>query len=353
MTSFTQGSALPNITTTQTKTETTPGYYTDYLTNLSNVGQEALKRPADQLVAGYDPLQTQGYGALPAAATSYQPGLSAATQTANLAAQGMSPELVQQYMNPYTQNVVNEMARQSQIALQRNLPTLKAGFVGSGGLGSQRYAGALGQSLADVQSNLTTAQAGALQKGYSEALDAAYRQAGLYNAAAKTQADLAKEEQELGLAGVGALTKAGAERQAYEQAKIDAPLKQAENVSKLMRGFQVPTSYQQTDVGPKTKDYYGTSGLTDVTGILATLGAINTDNPLYKNAADFLKRTFPSIFGSDSSSSSSDYTGSGINPDTSGFLPNPYGTTGGGSTDTSSNADTSGDYTYTSIFDQP
>jgi len=311
MASITQGSALPNITTTQTKTETSPGYYTDYLTNLSKIGTAATQKPASELVAGYDPLQTQGYGALPAAATAYQPGLQSAEQTANLAARGMSPELISQYMNPYTQNVVNEMARQSQIALQKNLPTLKAGFVGSGGLGSQRYAGALGQSLADVQSNLTTAQTGALSKGYEDALDAAYKQSGLYRDAATQQAALAAKEQELGLTGAGALTKAGAERQAYEQAKIDAPLKTATSAAGLLRNFQVPTSYNLTDVGPKTKDYYGTSTLGDVTGVLSLLGAVNTSNPTYKAAADWLARQFPSVFGSGSSSSSGSSSNSG------------------------------------------
>lgn len=285
MTSITQGSPLPNITTTETRTGTTPDYYTNYLSALSTAGQNALSNQPENLVAGYDPLQTQGYGALPAAAESYKPGLASATKTADLAAAGMTPDLIDKYMNPYTKDVVNEMARQSQIALQKNIPTLKAGFVGSGGLGSQRYAGALGQSLADIQSNLTTAQTGALQKGYADALDAAYKQAGLYNQAAQTQGKLAEEEQTLGLAGSGALTKAGAERQAYEQAKIDAPLKYAANVSKLLQGYQVPTGYTQTSTGPKTKDYYGTSTLGDITGLLATVGAVNTDNPLYKAAA--------------------------------------------------------------------
>jgi hypothetical protein len=313
MASFTQGSALPNITTTQTKTSTAPGYYTDYLTDLSGAGTAAMSRPTSDMVAGYDPLQTQGYGALSTAATAYQPGLANATQTANLAARGMSPELISQFMNPYTQNVVNEMARQSQIALQKNLPTLKAGFVGSGGLGSQRYAGALGQSLADVQSNLTTAQTGALQKGYENALDAAYKQSGLYRDAATQQAALAAREQELGLASSKAMTAAGAERQAYEQAKLDAPLKVASEASKLLQGYQVPVSTAQTDVGPKTKDYYGTSTLGDITGILATVGAVNTNNPVYQQAStglsDFLnwaKRTFG---GSSSSSGGSSNSG--------------------------------------------
>jgi hypothetical protein len=315
MASFTQGSALPNITTTQTKTSTAPGYYTDYLTDLSGAGTAAMSRPTSDMVAGYDPLQTQGYGALSTAATAYQPGLANATQTANLAARGMSPELISQFMNPYTQNVVNEMARQSQIALQKNLPTLKAGFVGSGGLGSQRYAGALGQSLADVQSNLTTAQTGALQKGYENALDAAYKQSGLYRDAATQQAALAAREQELGLASSKAMTAAGAERQAYEQAKLDAPLKVASEASKLLQGYQVPVSTAQTDVGPKTKDYYGTSTLGDITGILATLGAVNTNSDLYKSASsgfnefiDWAKKAFSSSSGGSGGSSSSSPT---------------------------------------------
>jgi len=287
---FTQGDPLPSVTTTQDKTTTAPAYYTDYLTNLSKIGTAATQRPAGEMVAGYDPLQTQGYGALSAASTAYQPGLQSAEQTANLAAQGMTPELIQRFMNPYTQNVVNEMARQSQIALQKNLPTLKAGFVGSGGLGSQRYAGALGQSLADVQSNLTTAQTGALQKGYADALDAAYKQSGLYNTVAQEQAALAAQEQGLGLTGAQALTKAGAERQAYEQARLDAPLKVAANAANLMRNFSIPTSESQKTVAPGQQSQFGTSTLTDITGVLGLLGAVNTNSPIAKSASGFINK---------------------------------------------------------------
>jgi hypothetical protein len=306
---FTQGDPLPSVTTTQDKTTTAPGYYTDYLTNLSKIGTAATQRPAGEMVAGYDPLQTQGYGALSAASTAYQPGLQSAEQTANLAAQGMTPELIQRFMNPYTQNVVDEMARQSQIALQKNLPTLKAGFVGTGGLGSQRYAGALGQSLADVQSNLTTAQTGALQKGYADALDAAYKQSGLYNTAATQQAALAAQEQALGLTGSQALTKAGAERQAYEQARLDAPLKIASNAANLMRGFTIPTSESQKTVAPGQQSQFGTSTLSNITGVLGLLGAVNTNSPIAKSASGFINKLLgikPSL-GSDAATALYNY----------------------------------------------
>ena len=39
--SITQGSPLPDITTTTTQAKTAPSYYTDYLSGLSQAGQTA------------------------------------------------------------------------------------------------------------------------------------------------------------------------------------------------------------------------------------------------------------------------------------------------------------------------
>jgi hypothetical protein len=271
--SITQGKPLPDITKTTTTTQTAPDYYTNYLTQLSQTGQGALGRTAAEGVAAYDPLQTQGYGALPTAAGAYQPGLTAAGQTAASAAKGITPDRINALMNPYTTNVVDEMARLSQQNMQRNLlPSLKAGFVGSGGLGSQRYAGALGQSLADVQSTLTGQQYGALSKGYEGALKAAIDEMSGQTAAAKTQADIAKQEQELGLLGSQALVKGGAERQKYEQSILDYPMVQAKNASDLLRGYQVPISDTKKFVGPEA-GLYQQSPLATATGLLGVLGS--------------------------------------------------------------------------------
>jgi len=270
---FFQGSPLPSVTTTQTKAETAPGYYTDYLTGLSQAGQTALGRTAEQGIAGYDPLQTTGYGQMQTAAGAYQPGLTAAGQTAAKSARGIDTSRIGALMDPYTQNVVDEMARLQQQNIQRNLlPTMKGAFVGSGGLGSQRYAGALGQSLADAQANLTGQQYGALSAGYQNALKAALDEAQLQNLAAKTQADIAAQEQTLGLKGAGALTQAGAERQKYEQAKLDYPLSTATSVSNLMKGFTIPTTTQQTTVAPGQQGQFGLSGFQNLSGILSLIG---------------------------------------------------------------------------------
>jgi hypothetical protein len=292
---FLQGAPLPDIKTTETKTDTAPSYYTDYLSGLSTAGQTALAKSPTQSVAGYDPLQVMGYGALPAASTAGQPGIQAAQDTAAKAAEGITPERIQALMNPYTSNVVDEMARLSQQNMQRNiLPTMKAGFVGTGGLGSQRYAGALGQSMSDIQAGLTGQQYGALSKGYSEALKGALDEAQLQNLAAGTQGKLADMTQTQELTGAGALTKAGAERQAYEQSLLDQPLKTATTASGLLRGYTFPGSQTSTFTGPKPGSYQ-TSGLQDILGTMSAIGSVSggagmkTISGLGSSLADYLK----------------------------------------------------------------
>ena len=296
--SFLQGAPLPDIKTTETKTDTAPSYYTNYLTGLSTAGQTAMGKSPTQSVAGYDPMQNTGYGMLPGAATSYQPQLDAAQATAAQAAQGITPERIQALMNPYTSNVVDEMGRLSQENVQRNLlPTMKAGFVGTGGLGGQRYANALGQSMSDIQAGLTGQQYGALSKGYSDALKGALDEAQLQNLAAGTQGKLAQQELEMGLTGAGALTKAGAERQAYQQSLLDQPLKTATSAAGLMRGYTVPGSQTSTFVGPKAGAYQ-TSGLADALNVMSGVGSVaggtglKTITDLGGKLTDYLKKSF-------------------------------------------------------------
>lgn len=307
---ITQGSPLPNITQTTTRAEAAPEYYTQYLQGLSQAAQTGMARTPEQGVAPMDVLQTQGYGMVPGAAAAYQPGLTAAGQTAATAAAGFDPSRISAFMNPYQQNVVDEMARLQQQNIQRSvLPTLKGAFVGTGGLGGQRYAAATGQTLADMQRNLTGQQYGALSSGYQNALKAAMDELNLQNQAARTQADIAKTEQELGLTGAGAMTKAGAERQAYEQALRDYPLKQATTAAALMRGFQMPTTQTETFVGPKA-GLYQTSPLSNILGVLSTLGAIRpggvtydaqgrpiASDSLLKNIYDVFKGGLPATGG--------------------------------------------------------
>jgi len=273
--SFAQGSPLPNIT--ETTNVTTPSWYTNLATSLSNTTQNALNRTAAQSVAAQDPLQQQAYSGTAAAANAYQPGLNNATATANQAAQGINYGNIQAYMDPYRNNVVNEMGRLANQNFQRNvLPGMAGQFVGTGGLGSQRYANAMGQSAADMQSNLTGQQYGALSKAYNDAVNAARAQSELQNNAAITQGNLSTAAQTNALRGNEAMNTAGMRQQAYQQSLLDFPLSNATNAANVMRGYAVPQS--QTWTGPKAGSYQ-MSPLQQILGIGSLLGA-STSNSL-------------------------------------------------------------------------
>jgi hypothetical protein len=291
--SFLQGGALPDVKETTTSTTTpTSTEYGNLLNRVSGAGATNIGRTGAESVAAYDPLQTQGYGMVPGAATAYQPGLNAAQATAGRAAQGVTPGRIQAMMNPYTTNVVNELGRLSQQNVERNLmPTMRSAFVGTGGLGSKRYADAMGQTMADVQSDLRGQQFGALSKGYTEALKGALDEAQLLNTTAKTQGDLSRLQQDLGLTGAGALNKAGGERQAYEQAILDAPMRNAKASADLLRGYTMPSTETKTFTGPRTKDYYQLSDAARLGGLATFVGSAQGGKGI-----DVLKNAGTSLF---------------------------------------------------------
>jgi hypothetical protein len=273
--SFMQGDPLPDVTVTKSTDQETPDYYTDYLTALSGAGETALGLTGAQLYEPQTDLQTTGYDAVEDAAGSYE-DLMALAETAGEDFGGIDATNISDFLNPYKKGVLDEMERRSALNVQRNLlPGLKAGFVGSGGsggLGSQRYAGALGQSLADVQSNLTGQQSEFMYKGYQDAIANAFKQAQEERQAAGAQGELAALAQKLGLTEAEALTRFGAEEQALGQAEIEAPLKTAMNVAQLMRGYQIPMDTTEIEKGPKP-GAYASSPFQDIGSILSVIGA--------------------------------------------------------------------------------
>ena len=262
--SITQGSPLPNVTTTTTAT--VPDWYTNTVTGATNIAQDQMKKTAAEGLAGLDPLQKLGYENTKTAAGSYASGLQNAENTAGSAATAMNPAGIQQFLNPYINTVTNEQARLANQNWQRNiLPTLGGQFVGTGGFGGQRFASALGQAGADFQANLTGQQNKSLADAYKSALDASYNQGQLQNAVAQTQGTLAGKEQELGLKGASALTAAGAANQAYNQSVLDYPLTNAVNSMKVLSGLTIPQGTTKT--GPGSRDQYGLSTLDKIAGI--------------------------------------------------------------------------------------
>jgi hypothetical protein len=331
MADFVQGAPLPDVTTTTAQTTTAPDYYNNYLSNLAAAGTAATGMDPSKMVAGFSNLQTQGFGQIGDASTAYKPTLGAATTTAARAAEGITPGAIQSLMNPYTQSVVDELSRQSAMNVQRNImPGLKAAFGGTGGFGSKRFADVSGQTLADIQAGLTGKQAEVLRAGYSDAMNAALQEANLRNQAAQTQGALASKEQELGLAGGRGLLDAGALQQAYEQARIEAPLKMATNAAGLLRGYNVPTSVNQRYTGPMP-GAYSASPLQTIVGLGSLFSSSGSGKSAATGVADFLGNLLKgATSGSGSSGSGGDYFKDYINITPPTYYTPPSG--GGGNT---------------------
>lgn len=267
MTSIFQGSPLPSITTTDTTTTQGPDWYNNYLSQLAQPGTSLLGKTGDQLVAGLTPLQQSAITGAPTALTGYQPMMGAAAATATEAARGITPEMIQSYLNPYTSNVVNEMERLTQQSMQRSmLPTLRGAFVSGGGLGSQRMAGALGQMGADVQASLTGQQAGVMRSAMDKAMDIAAQQAGLKRQAADTQRGIATSQLDSAIKELQERYGLGAKEQQYEQSKILAPIAAAKSAADVFANVKVPSTVSQTKVGP-VPGAYSTSPLAQIAGL--------------------------------------------------------------------------------------
>jgi hypothetical protein len=179
-------------------------------------------------------------------------------------------------MNPYTGKVVDEMARLQQQNLQRNvLPTIAGGGVGTGSFGSRRQQQALGQSLADMQSNLTGQQYGALNTGFQNAMQSAQADLSRQLQAGQGMSNVAQQQYQIGSGGLNTLSSLGALQQAQGQRQLDYPMVQSQNYANLLQGLNIPTGQVQQTVAPGQQGQYTNSPLSQIAGIGSLLAAIS------------------------------------------------------------------------------
>jgi len=136
--------------------------------------QQMAQQSAQANLAPYQNLMAQSVGASQQAA--YQPGFQVAQGALGMglgalqgAAQGYDPSSVQQFMNPYQQQVIDESIRQINRQGQLQQQQLNAQAVRSGAFGGSREGiqrAELGRNLAEMQN---AAIVNALQQGYGTA----------------------------------------------------------------------------------------------------------------------------------------------------------------------------------------
>jgi len=246
-----------------------------------NYNELAAAGAVDPRLAGFAPEQLQAFDLVNQGVGSYQPYLDAATQTATNAP-GAGMDLMQQsaqygpldqYLNPYTQNVVDttmlEMNRQQQ--MQQDMLDAKAAQGGAFGGSRHGLAEVEMERAHDQNRNLIIADL--MSKGYSaaQAAQEAHRQR-QYQAGqgmgvlgldtARTQADLGRLGQNLNLIDVGALGQVGGMQQGQLQKQYDInynqwqdqqddPYRRAGFMSDIIQGIPSSQSMMQSSMTPQ------------------------------------------------------------------------------------------------------
>jgi hypothetical protein len=148
----------------------------------------------------------------------YQPAVqNAITGTQGLAGQ-TAVSNIGTYMNPYTQNVTDQIAKLGARNLSENLlPAVSDQFIKAGQFGSSGMGTFGNRALRDTQESILANQASALQSGYTQALGASAADLTRQQGALAQTADLAKAQQGLSTADAAALQSIGAEQQAQQQ----------------------------------------------------------------------------------------------------------------------------------------
>ena len=267
-----QGSLLPSTITTTEQQATAPEFYTNYLQDIANIGQNAVTQGG---VAGFGPLQQQAFQMAPEAAFAGAGTMGAGAQLAGQAGATTAPDVLSNYFNPFVSNVVNEMGRLQQQNIQRNiLPALNAAGAGSGGFGSRRQAQVTGQTLADMQANLMGQQQGALATGYNQAMQNA--QTDLSRALQSGQAlgTIGSQQNALAQSGLQALSTLGGQQQALGQKMLDMPMSQAKAFSDLMKGYTIPMGQVTQQVAPGQQGQFTNSPLSQIAGLGTMLAAL-------------------------------------------------------------------------------
>ena len=250
-----------NVTPYAETSETAlPDWYTNYGMQLLSNQNAVMNAPYQTFqgprVAALTPQQQQSMQMTGQAAGAYKPGLDAAqqaTQGLMNAPGGMeaanpflqrsaqtSASQVQQYMNPYQEAVVSRIGDLGARTLREKLlPEISDAFIKSGQFGGSRQAEMIGRGIRDTMEGISAQQAAALSQGYAGALQAAGTDLSRFGtlgqtagaltaqdvdarrAAAAQMANIAGQQQTLGLAGANALQQAGALQQAQEQRNLD------------------------------------------------------------------------------------------------------------------------------------
>ena len=299
-----EGSPIEPVELEKKSVTKVPDYLTNYLTALSSAGTGQLGGGKVAALPGFLQSLMSSGGNQPNLSdlTRYQTTADEATRIGGLA-EGIEAADISKFYDPYQQQVIDEMQRQSDINVQRNvIPALRAlGMSGAGGAaGTRRGYDISGQALADIASQLQTQQTCARSAGFKQALEAALREQATQQGLVGGLSSLANVESSAAPLAVKAISDLGKLKLDYDQAAIEAPLKRVMNVAEVMRGYTYPTTIEETK--EELPSIYQPSELQQIAGLGTLVGAAI---PALSSLGDWIAKKFPSTNPGDTSTDSS------------------------------------------------
>lgn len=213
-----KGSQTTNTSSSTSAAPQATAAYSNLLNQAQSVASTPYQAYTGELTAGINSQQNTGISGINAAAGQAQPGLAAASTAAGAATAPITAQQIQQYQNPYTQQVVNATEAANNQTNQQQQANLAGNTISQGALGGNR-AGVAQANLGAQQSTANNAQiANLYSSGYQQALGAAQQQQQTGLAGANAQANFAVQGQNSALTGAGAQLGAGTVQQQTQQA---------------------------------------------------------------------------------------------------------------------------------------
>lgn len=217
-----KGSNTQTSTTTSGPTPEALAGYQSLFSRAQGVADTPYNPATQQQVAGFTSPQYQAFGNVESQQGAYQPYLGQATSFATAGGSPISAGAIQNYINPWTQNVVDTTMADFATQNARQLSGVTGNARINGSWGGDREA--VAQALTAEAQNRTQAPiiANLRSQGYTQALGAAQQDAARAQTAAGQFANLGGLAQQYGYTDINALLQSGAIQQGQQQKVLDA-----------------------------------------------------------------------------------------------------------------------------------
>lgn len=283
-----QGSPVPAQPTGSDSSTSFPLWQQQYAYNLSNAATNLADTPYTPFpgptVATPSSQTTQAEKMATQNVGDYMPYQKQAGALTAASAQPITGAQINQYMNPYENQVIGGIESNLNTNLQQNvLPGVQNSFVSAGQSKSPQEMQATNNALYQNQQAIGQQVGSALETGYQGALSAAQNQQGREATAGAQLGTLGALQQQEGLTDVGQLAAAGQTIDANQQANLNAaqnqfyqqeqyPYQQLGYASNILRGL--PTGSTTQTVSQPSSQLFNPSPLASIAGTAGVASAL-------------------------------------------------------------------------------